>query len=510
MASSVRAASRVCSFYLLSSSRHGVSSGCRWSGRSCSSAPVRSSLYEHVLDGYSHKPELNMRRVCEEAEALTAELEDRRGDLKPADVPLIISVWKNLQKVREKISHLEGRKQVVSSTVRELVGKHDKSTLSSLEEYGHAREEGRAIREKLNQLYLQEKELEKEHYCRALRLPNRTHPSVPIGDESQAKVVEVVGEKPEFDFKPKGHLQIGESLDIIRQRRLSHVSGHRSYYLRGAGAQLQFALQNFAMDLLQKRGFIPMVVPDILKSVVFEGCGMQPHAQKSQVYSLNPERSPDLNLAGTGEVGVAGYFMDHAVNCKDLPVRTVCSSTCYRAETDTGRETWGLYRVHHFTKVEMFGVTANETGEESSQLLDQFVMLQKEIFSSLKLHYRVLDMPTQELGPPAYRKFDIEAWMPGRASFGEISSASNCTDYQSRRLDIRYEGEDGKLQYAHTVNATACAIPRTIIAILETYQTKKGTVQVPEVLQQYIGMDVIEKPKYTPIKYIGPNQPKRK
>lgn len=251
-----------------------------------------------------------------------------------------------------------------------------------------------------------------------------------------------------------------------------------------------------------------MVVPDILKGAVFEGCGMQPNA-RSQVYSLDPAQFPDLNLAGTGEVGVAGFFMDHAVNWADLPVRTVCSSTCYRAETDTGRETWGLYRVHHFNKVEMFGVTADETGEESSNLLQDFLSLQKEIFSSLELHYRVLDMPTQELGLPAYRKYDIEAWMPGRNGYGEISSGSNCTDYQSRRLNILYERRDGSLQYAHTVNATACAIPRIIIALLETHQTKEGTVHVPRALQPYLGLEVIEKPTDVPLKYIGPNQPFR-
>ncbi|XP_042595978.1 serine--tRNA ligase, mitochondrial-like, partial [Cyprinus carpio] len=287
------------------------------------------------------------------------------------------------------------------------------STLASLEEYVSAREESRAIREKLSQLYVQEGELEKEHYCRALRLPNRTHPCVPIGDKNQARVVELVGQKREFDFKPKGHLQIGERLDIIRQRRLAHVSGHRSYYLRGVGASLQFALQNYTMDLLQKR---------------------------------------------------VSYFMDHAVNLKDLLVRTIWSSTCYRAETDTGREAWGLYRVHHSPEFTSSQGKQKTSGEESSQMLDEFVMLQKEIFTSLKLHYRVLDMPTQELGPPAFRKYDIEAWMPGRGSFGEISSASNCTDYQSRHLNILYEGNDGNLEYAHTVNATACAVPRTVIS----------------------------------------------
>ncbi|XP_018598373.1 serine--tRNA ligase, mitochondrial [Scleropages formosus] len=467
---------------------------------------LRSSLYEHVRDGFSDKPELDMRRVCEETEKVMANVERRKGELRAEDIPQIVSVWKQLQAVRGEISRLEEQKENVRARVRALVDQHDKKVLSTLPEYQRARTEGREIRNTLNQLYRLESELEQKHYLRALLLPNTTHPSVPVGDESQATVVESVGRKREFDFEVKGHLEIGERLDLIRQRRLAHVSGHRSYYLRGAGAQLQTALQNFVLDTLQRKGFIAMVVPDLLKAAVFEGCGMQPHAHQSQAYCLDPSRFPDLRLAGTGEVGIAGYFMDHAVNIKDLPVRTVCCSTCYRAETDTGRETWGLYRVHQFNKVEMFGVTANETGEESSQLLEEFVSLQKEIFSALELHFRVLDMPTQELGPPAHRKFDIEAWMPGRGSYGEISSASNCTDYQSRRLNILYEGETGSLHYAHTVNATACAIPRMIISILETHQMKDGTVRVPRVLQPYMGSEVIEKPKYTPLKYTGPNQ----
>ncbi|KAG8002234.1 Serine--tRNA ligase [Nibea albiflora] len=421
---------------------------------------VRSSLYEHVREGYSDKPELDMRGVCEETDKVIANVENRKGDLRGDDVRKIVCVWQELQAVRTEISGLEEQKRHISETVKGLVAKNDKKALASHPEYTQALQKGREIRNRLNQLYPKETELDQEHYGRALRLPNTSHPDVPVGDESQARVVELVGQKPEFDFKPRGHVELGEELGLIRQRHLAHVSGHRSYYLRGAGARLQTALQNFALDTLQRRGFIPMVVPDMLKGVVFEGCGMEPNAHRSQVYSLDPARFPDLNLAGTGEVGVAGYFMDHAVNWTDLPVRTVCSSTCYRAETDTGRETWGLYRVHHFNKIEMFGVTADETGGESSQLLEEFV-------------------------------------------------GSNCTDYQSRRLNILYEREDGSLQYAHTVNATACAIPRTIIALLETHQTKEGTVRVPRALQPYLGLEVIEKPKYTPLKYIGPNQPNR-
>uniref|UniRef100_A0A8C5FG74 serine--tRNA ligase n=1 Tax=Gadus morhua TaxID=8049 RepID=A0A8C5FG74_GADMO len=460
---------------------------------------IRSSLYDHVREGYSDKPDLDMRLVCEETDKVVANVENRKGGLRGVDVREIVSVWQQLQDVRNSISELEQQKKTVSEDVRLLV--------VSMAPPSHSRQKGREIRGRLNLLYPKESELEAEHYSRALRLPNTTHPDVPIGDESQACVVELIGQKPEFNFKPKGHLELGEHLGLIRQRHLAHVSGHRSYYLRGTGARLQTALQNFALDTLQRRGFAPMVVPDMLKGAVFEGCGMQPNAHRSQVYSLDPLHFPDLNLAGTGEVGLAGFFMDHAVNWADLPVRSVCSSTCYRAETDTGRETWGLYRVHQFNKVEMFGVTADETGEESSKLLEEFLSLQKEMFSSLELHYRVLDMPTQELGLPAHRKYDIEAWMPGRNSYGEISSGSNCTDYQSRRLNILYERQDGSLQYAHTVNATACAVPRTIIAILETHQTKEGTVRVPTALQPYLGLEVIEKPTSVPLRYIGPNQP---
>nr|XP_057935209.1 serine--tRNA ligase, mitochondrial [Doryrhamphus excisus] len=469
----------------------------------------RSSLYEHVREGYSNKPELDMTGVVEDADKVIANVENRKGELCGEDVRRIACVWQQLQAIRAEISELEDQKQQISGIVKALVAKHTKKALTNLPEYNQSLLKGRDIRSRLNQLYPRETELDEEHYSRALRLPNTSHPDVPIGDESQARVVELVGQKPEFDFQPRGHVELGEELGLIRQRNLAHVSGHRSYYLRGVGARLQTALQNFALDTLQRRGFVPMVVPDMLKGAVFEGCGMQPNAHRSQVYSLDPARFPNLSLAGTGEVGVAGYFMDHAVNFKELPVRTVCSSTCYRAETDTGRETWGLYRVHHFNKVEMFGVTADETGEESTKLLEEFVSLQKEMFSALELHYRVLDMPTQELGLPAYRKYDIEAWMPGRNSYGEISSGSNCTDYQSRRLNILYEREDGSLQYAHTVNATACAIPRTIIAILETHQTKEGFVRVPAALQPYLGLQVIERPSYTPMKYIGPNQPYR-
>ncbi|XP_004859144.1 serine--tRNA ligase, mitochondrial isoform X1 [Heterocephalus glaber] len=468
----------------------------------------RNLLYEHAREGYSALPHLDMKLLCACPEEVARALELRKGGLRPADLPKIISTWQELRQLREQIQNLETEKSTVAEAVRALLVNQDHSQVQQDPQYKALRTRGREIRKQLVLLYPREDQLEEQFYLQALKLPNQTHPDVPAGDESQARVLQVVGEKPAFSFQPRGHVEIGEKLDIIRQKRLSHVSGHRSYYLRGAGALLQHSLVSFTLSKLVGRGFTPMTVPDLLRGAVFEGCGMTPNASPSHVYSIDPSHFEDLHLAGTGEVGLAGYFMDHSVAFRDLPVRMVCSSTCYRAETDTGREPRGLYRVHHFTKVEMFGVTGPGL-EQSSQLLKEFLSLQVEILTELGLHFRVLDMPTQELGLPAYRKFDIEAWMPGRGRFGEVTSASNCTDFQSRRLHIMFHTEAGELCFAHTVNATACAIPRVLIALLESNQQKDGSVLVPPALQPYLGTDRITAPTHDPLQYIGPNQPQK-
>uniref|UniRef100_A0A8C8RSX5 serine--tRNA ligase n=1 Tax=Pelusios castaneus TaxID=367368 RepID=A0A8C8RSX5_9SAUR len=471
--------------------------------RSSEGAAGRSRLYEHVRDGNSARPCLDMEALNARQEQAERELETRKGPLGPPDLREILSTWKRLVSVQEEIGKLEAEKK--ESWICLLYAHLLPCFLEQLPDYHILRKRGREIRSQLSSRCQEETELDEKYYLKALKLPNWTHPDV------VRRCCCVLEQRVaiSFDFRVKGHLEIGEDLDIVRQRRLSHVSGHRSYYLRGAGAMLQHALVQFTVSKLVKQGFIPMTVPDLLRGAVFEGCGMQPNANPSPVYNIDPSRFEDLCLAGTSEVGIAGYFMDHAVNLEDMPVRTVCSSTCYRTETDTGKEPWGLYRVHQFAKVEMFGVTAAESGEESAALLEEFLALQKEIFAELGLHYKVLDMPTQELGLPAYRKYDIEAWMPGRDKYGEISSASNCTDYQSRRLNIMYYDQMGQLRYAHTVNGTACAVPRLLIALLESNQLKDGSIRVPTILQPFLGMEIITKPSYAPLKYIGPNQPKR-
>ncbi|XP_026303485.1 serine--tRNA ligase, mitochondrial [Piliocolobus tephrosceles] len=449
----------------------------------------RNLLYEHAREGYSALPQLAIEWFCACPEEAARALELRKGELRSADLPAIISTWQELRQLREQIRSLEEEKAAVAEAVRALL------LLRIMEGSECQGALGAGPQMHTDRLYLSEppfSNLQTGFYVGPVPL-------------SPLPYTSALHPHPAFSFQPRGHLEIGEKLDIIRQKRLSHVSGHRSYYLRGAGALLQHGLVNFTFNKLLRRGFTPMTVPDLLRGAVFEGCGMTPNANPSHIYNIDPARFEDLNLAGTAEVGLAGYFMDHAVAFRDLPVRMVCSSTCYRAETNTGQEPRGLYRVHHFTKVEMFGVTGPGL-EQSSQLLEEFLSLQMEILTELGLHFRVLDMPTQELGLPAYRKFDIEAWMPGRGRFGEVTSASNCTDFQSRRLHIMFQTEAGELQFAHTVNATACAVPRLLIALLESNQQKDGSVLVPPALQPYLGTDRITAPTHVPLQYIGPNQ----
>ncbi|XP_074423353.1 serine--tRNA ligase, mitochondrial isoform X1 [Larus michahellis] len=262
--------------------------------------PGRSRLYEHVREGRSARPRLDVAALSE------AELERRRGPLRGGDLRQIVQTWTRLGEVRATIARLEAEKGQVAQGVRTLLAAHNKETAEALPAYAALRARGRRIREELQALLAEEAELDERFYLKALQLPNRTHPEAPVGDESQARVLEVVGEKPAFDFKPKGHLELGEGLDIIRQRRLSHISGHRSYYLCGAGALLQHALVRFTMAKLLPKGFLPMTVPDLLRGAVFEGCGMQPNATPSPVYNIDPSRFEDLCLAGTAEVGIAG------------------------------------------------------------------------------------------------------------------------------------------------------------------------------------------------------------
>ncbi|XP_071834251.1 serine--tRNA ligase, mitochondrial-like isoform X2 [Apostichopus japonicus] len=423
------------------------------SGEDRSSSMDRKNIFKSV------KPDVDMNHILNNTDAIARNIQQRKGD---ADVHKVVTLWKELKQLKEKLQSSGG------------VG---------------------VSKDSLTAQVLETEQLLLEQVC---ALPNDTHPDTPMNESDEPRLVEEIGVKRKFDFPIKDHAQLGENLNIIRTKHLGHITGHRSYYLRGAGAQLERALVKYTLERLVKRHNFKLIsVPDIVKANVFEGCGMRTEGLHTQVYKLNPAYHPgNLCLAGTAEVGLAGYLMNRTFHVDELPLRLAAVSRCFRAETTHSSEARGLFRVHQFTKVEMFGVTSGESSNESDDFFKEIVAIQRNLFADLGLHFQILDMPAHDLGSPAYRKYDVEAWMPGRDSYGEISSASNCTDYQSRRLRIKYR-TDGNSDsvYAHTLNGTACAVPRLIIAILENYQDKDGSVRIPDVLQPYMfGQKVITRP----------------
>lgn len=356
------------------------------------------------------------------------------------------------------------------------------------------------------------------------KLPNNTHPDVPRGVDARASVRKInygsiakneaenlindcyhsdKSENAEELPKnaTKNHVDVSLSLDLVDFDAASVVSGTKFYYLKNALAILEIALVNWAMQKVTlKYNFTPLITPDLVRGNVLEKCGFQPRGANTQVYGVEGH---DLFLTGTAEIPLGGLYMDKTVNEEDLPIKLAAYGHCFRTEAGAaGAATKGLYRVHQFSKVEMFVLC---TPDQSDALHEELIAIEEEMFEELGLHFLTLDMPADDLGAPAYRKFDIEAWMPGLGRYGEISSASTCTDYQARRLNIRYRpartdgaektGKKGKIptQFVHTLNATACAVPRLLVCILENFQQDDGSIIIPEVLRPYTGgIDVIK------------------
>jgi seryl-tRNA synthetase len=311
-----------------------------------------------------------------------------------------------------------------------------------------------------------------------LGLPNFAEADAPAGGEDDAVTVRVVGTRPEFEFVPKDHLEIGQLLGGIETEQAAKVSGARFAYLLGPLVRLQIALVSFAVDLLEERGFTPVVPPVLVREEAMFGTGFFP-TDRASIYALADD---DLYLVGTSEVPLAGLGFDRILEVGELPLRYAGISTCFRREAGAaGRDTRGIFRVHQFDKVEMF--TFADAEHSSAEHL-RILGVQEEILGSLGLHYRVQDIPIGDLGASAARKFDCEAWMPGQDRFREVTSCSNCTDYQARRLNCRTRTDQGT-RFVHTLNGTAVAVGRTLIALLETHQRADGSVAVPEVLQRY-------------------------
>ena len=318
------------------------------------------------------------------------------------------------------------------------------------------------------------------------RIPNLPHPDAPDGDsEEDAVEVDRFGERPEFDFPVRDHVEIGEALDIIDIPRAVKISGSRFAFLKGDAVLLELGLVRYAVDHLVAAGFTPVVPPVLTRAEALFGTAFLPESA-DQIYEIPKD---ELYLVGTSEVPLAGMHLDEILAAEDLPLRYGGISTCFRREAGTyGKDTRGIFRVHQFDKVEMFSfVHPSESWDEHERLRD----LQVKIISGLGLHGRVVDIAVGDLGASAARKYDIEVWLPGQQAYRELTSASNCTDYQARRLRCRYRTEDGDTEMVHTLNGTACAIGRTIIAVLETHQRADGTVAVPEALVPYVGKEVL-------------------
>ena len=323
------------------------------------------------------------------------------------------------------------------------------------------------------------------------RLPNLSHPDAPVGpDDTHNREVRRWGEVPKFPFKPLDHVTLGEMLDLVDFDSATTVTGSNFYFLKNEAVLLELALTRLALETLRREGFTLYTTPDLARMSVLEGAGFNPRGEETQIYRVEGQ---DLGLIATAEITLAGLAMDRILPNERLPMKVGGLSHCFRVEAGAyGRAGRGLYRVHQFTKVEMFAFTRPEDSEAVHQ---ELVRIEEDIYQRLGIPYRVMDVCTGDLGGPAYRKFDLEAWMPGRGDggeWGEITSASNCTDYQARRLGIRFRRAQGrKPELVHTLNGTAIAVSRTLIAILENYQQADGSVVVPEALRPLVGFDRI-------------------
>lgn len=363
-------------------------------------------------------------------------------------------------------------------------------TARSSEERQVLIERGKELKLHLQELKSKVKASQEAFEAMAGDLPNWTHPQVPIGGEDDFRVLKTHLEPSSFSFPPKDHLELMQLHDLLDFERAAHVTGSKFYYLKNEAVWLEQALILYALNLAHRHGFKAFSSPDLAKTSILEGTGYSPKGPESQIYKI---QGHDLNLIGTAEITLGGYWADQILSVEDLPIRMVGLSHCFRTEAGShGSHSKGLYRVHQFTKVELFVICPEEVSESEHENL---LRIEEELFQGLKIPYRVIDVASGDLGAPASRKFDIEAWMPGRdgGSYGEVTSASNCLEFQARRLKMRVKDGIGKTKFVHTLNGTALAMPRAIISIIENGQKEDGSIEMPEVLRPYLPFSRIEK-----------------
>ncbi len=424
---------------------------------------------------------LDIKFVKENLDAVRTNIKNR---FMQADPDLAVKLYDERNQTLQLLEEKRKRRNEVADAMKGKLEPNERTALI---------EEGKAIKEAIAQLEALLADQETRYTAELRKIPNMAHPDAPVGKEDKDNLeVKRIGTVPSFSFTPKDHVTLGSELDIIDFDTAARVTGAKFYYLKNEGVILELALVRYALDKLIAKGFVPFITPDLAKTEILEGIGFNPRGSESNVYTLTDE---DLCLIGTAEITLGGYHANEILQKEKLPLKLVGVSHCFRREAGAaGQFSKGLYRVHQFTKVEMFVYCLPE---ESDKYHEELRLIEEEIFSSLEIPFRVVDTCTGDLGAPAYRKWDLEAWMPGRngGEWGEVTSTSNCTDYQARRLNIRYKDDDGKNKFVHMLNGTAIACSRAIVALLENFQEADGSVRIPKSLIPYCGFERIRAKK---------------
>ena len=410
---------------------------------------------------------LDMRDIRAREEEVRANLGARSVEL---DLDALLAADKQAREATVELDEVRRRRNEIANSMKSLDSQEERAPLI---------EEGRALKDKEAQL---EAAFEKADAARKelqAQVPNFSHPDSPVGrDDTENKVIRTHGEPPRFDFEPRDHVELMEALDLVDFEGGAKVAGQKFYYLKNDAVLLELALTSFAARLLQEEGFVLTITPDLARREILDGIGFNPRGESTQIYNIE---NSDLSLVATAEITLGGLYAGVTLEAEQLPLLLAGISHCFRTEAGSaGRESRGLYRVHQFTKVEMFAFTRPE---ESAAMHERMVGIEEKIYQQLEVPYQVMEICTGDLGAPAYRKYDLEAWMPGRGRYGEITSTSNCTDYQARRLNIRFK-EKGKkgTRLVHMLNGTAVAVSRAIIALLENGQRADGSIALPACL----------------------------
>jgi seryl-tRNA synthetase len=398
-----------------------------------------------------------------------------KEEIKKRGIKLDVNTDIELEKERRDLifrgDELRSKKNDASKMIPKLKGTEREKIIADMKQ----------LNNDLKKIEVELNKIERKFFLHLSNYPNISHPTTPIGkDEKDNKVMYHVGEKPDFDFKPKNHIELGTSLDILDEKRAAKISGSRFIFLKNENVILEFALIQYILNILIKKGFIPLIPPVLVKEKSMYGTGFFP-VEKTQYYKTELD---DLYLIGTAEVPLCAYHSDEILDSDSLPLKYTAYSTCFRREAGSyGKDLGGMFRVHQFNKIEMLIFSHPDNSWDEYEKLRETL---EDIVKGLKLHYRILNMCTGDIGAPNAKKYDLEVWLPGQDRYREIASCSHDTDFQARRLNIKYK--DGSTKgFVHTMNSTACAIGRTLIAIMENYQDRNGSIIIPEVLIQYMG-----------------------